>query len=299
MADGPLAEDPNVRRRKLGAELRRRREEADLRQRAAADQLDWSLSKLIRIETGAHSVSVSDLKAMLDAYKVTDAQQVGALVAAARGSRGQAWWNNYRDIVSPQFARYLGHEGAANGFRIFHPFLVPGLLHTREYATALLGVFPGVGKAQRLVNMRMERQQRVLSQAGLNFTFIMGEEALYRWVGGPRVMRHQLEHLLNIGDNEHAAVKIIPFTVGAYPGLLGPFIMLALQENDENIVFLESAGGDQLIRDDPDKISEYAEYFEMLIEMSLPSDEATNLLRENIDKLSHAEKMAIDSTLGR
>jgi transcriptional regulator with XRE-family HTH domain len=292
MTEEALAEDPSVQRRKLGIELRRSREAASLNQREAADKLEWSLSKLTRIEDGKHRVSVSDLKSMIEAYKITDQRRVAALTVAARGSRGQAWWSDYRDVVSPNYARYLGHEGMARSFQIFHPFLVPGLLQTVQYATELLKALPRQDVARRLVDLRMERKERLFAQPGLSFTFIIGEEALYRWIGGPKVMRHQLEHLDVMSTRENVKIRIVPFRAGTYPGLLGSFIMLRLLDNDEMVIFQESPNGDQLVRDDPENPSEYIKYFETALEISLGEKPSQAVLLERIDRLRHAEQSA-------
>jgi transcriptional regulator with XRE-family HTH domain len=296
MAEQPLAGDPNARRRWLGLEVRRRREALNLKQREAADELEWSLSKLIRIETGAHGVSVSDLKSMIEVYKISDQDQIDALMAAARASRGQAWWSRYREAVSPPFARYLGHEASAEGFRIFHPFLVPGLLQTEEYATELLKVIPDRNAARLLVDLKMERQERLFSQPGLSFTFIMGEEALYRRIGGRPVMQRQLVQLASAADRGNTDVRIVPFDVGAYPGLIGPLILLRLAESGEDVSYVESVGGDQLIRDDPETISRQTEYFETMVDISLSKEQGDALLRERIERLRRAEDQDADSS---
>jgi transcriptional regulator with XRE-family HTH domain len=285
-------QDPNVQRRKLRIALRRQREAADLTQRQAADGLDWSLSKLIRIEAGAQGVSVTDLKAMLALYGVTDSDTVASLVLAARGSRGQPWWHEYRDIVSPQFAQYLGHEGIASSFRIFSPLLVPGLLHTEEYAAALHGAFPDPGRARRIVEFRMERQERLLSNPDLGFEFILDEEALHRWIGGPAVMRRQLQHLLEVAESSKASLQILPFSAGAHPGLGGPFVLLHNDDAGEDMVFLESISGDQLIRDDPESIALYGSYFAQISQLSLAPKQGNDLLQELIDRLHHANETA-------
>jgi hypothetical protein len=291
MAEQPLANDPNVQRRKLGLELERCREALKLTQQEAAHDLEWSLSKLIRTEKGEHAVSVSDLKSMIDAYKITDERQVVALMAAARGSRGHAWWWNYRDIVSPAFARYLGHEGMAESFHIFHPFVVPGLLQTEEYATALVKMLPIEDSVRRrLVELKMARQERVFAQPGLSFTFIVGEEALYRQIGGRRVMRDQLEYLASVGSRKNVTFGIVPFGAGSYPGLLGQFILLTLTENSERILFQEDVSGDQIVRGDTNTISKYIKYSENMTDISLRDLPAEKLLREQIDRLRHAEQ---------
>jgi transcriptional regulator with XRE-family HTH domain len=289
MTQQPLADDPSVQRRRLGTELRRRREALNLKQREAAAELEWSLSKLIRIEAGAHGVSVSDLKSMIDFYKISDTHQVEALMSAARASRGQAWWSRYRDAVQPPYARYLGHEGSAESFRVFHPFLVPGLLQTEEYATELLKVLPDRHAARLLVELKMDRQERLFAQPGLSFTFIMGEEALYRWIGGRQVMQRQLAHLAEVAGRANLELRIVPFDAGAYRGLYGPLVLLRLVESGEDVSYVENVGGDQIIRDDPETISRHEEYFETMIDISLSQERGDTLLRERIERLRRAD----------
>jgi transcriptional regulator with XRE-family HTH domain len=290
MTEQALADDPDAQRRRLGTELRRHREALNLRQREAAEELEWSLSKLIRIETGAHGVSVSDLKSMIDVYRISDQRQVAILMAAARAGRGKAWWSRYRNVVQPPFARYLGHESSTEGFRIFHPFLVPGLLQTGEYAAELVKVLPDHITARLLVELKMERQKRLFAQPGLSFLFIMGEEALYRWIGGRPAMERQLAHLADVVRRENVELRILPFAAGAYPGLLGPFIMLRQIDSGEQVTYLENVGGDQLIRDDPETISRYTEYFETMIDISLSQERSATLLQERIEWLRHPDR---------
>lgn len=282
--------DPSLQRRMLARNLRKGRGAAGLTQREAADRLEWSLSKLIRIESGAQGISVTDLKATLELYGLTDPDQVAMLAEAARGSRGQPWWTAYRDIVSPQFATYLGYEGKATSFRIFNPFLIPGLLHTEEYARALPGDYGEPERDRRIVDLRTERQERVFTRPGTELAFFIGEEALYRWIGGARVMRRQLEHLLEASERSSVSVGIVPFRAGSYPGLRGPMVLVGLEETDEQVLFLESVSGDQLLRDEPEKISEYAEYFERMATLVLPAEEGNALLRGQIELLRQVDQ---------
>ena len=185
-------DETSSQRRKLMAELRRVRNTAGLTQRAAAERLSWSQSKLIRIENGAVGVSVTDLQAMLQLYGVTDAATIEDLSDAALHSRGTSWWSGFRDVVSPQFATYLRQEGSASSIGAFHPHLIPGLLHTEEYAAGLLEPHTTGEKAHRIVQMRQQRQQSLLGREdALEAVFMFGEEALYRWIGGPAVMQRQ------------------------------------------------------------------------------------------------------------
>ena len=279
-------DDPSRQRRRLRVELRRARDAAGLTQRQAAERLEWSLSKLIRIEAGTVGVSVTDLRAILQLYGVTDQTLTGNLTEAARGSKGQSWWSQYRDIVTPQFAQYLGHEGAASSIRVFHPFLIPGLLHTAEYAFELSRVHSEPEQARRSVELRMERQKNLLGQdEPLDVAFVLDQEALYRRIGGPAVMGRQLRRLLEASSQPGISVQIVPFSAGAHAGLLGSFVLLSLEDSAEDLLFAEGPGGDLVSRDDREKIARFVEYFEAVRGMALPGDQAQALIGRLISEL--------------
>src|SRR5580704_7099732 len=124
---------PVVQRRRLRTELRRARLDAGLTQEQVATAMDWSLSKLIRIENGTVGISMNDLKAILAHYKITDDRRSAELIALSRGARERSWWNSYRD-VAPRLIQLIEYEAAAFIARNFQPLIVPGLLQTEEYA---------------------------------------------------------------------------------------------------------------------------------------------------------------------
>src|SRR6266545_1876159 len=129
-------EGQTVRRRRLRSELRRVRETASLTQDQVATAMDWSLSKVIRIENGAVGISTNDLKALLDLYGVTERRRVDDLVGLAQSARqrARAWWSAYRSVISPQYLTYLGYEAEASAIRQFHAAVVPALSQTEAYA---------------------------------------------------------------------------------------------------------------------------------------------------------------------
>src|ERR1700733_8626614 len=105
--------DPSVYRRRLRNILRRTREARGITQATAASAMEWSVSKLIRIETGTVTISVNDLRALLAHYKINDAERVNELIGMAKNSRKHSWLGNYKGIASEVFLTFLGHEDAA------------------------------------------------------------------------------------------------------------------------------------------------------------------------------------------
>ena len=117
--------DPTVHRRRLRSELRKAREAAGMTQRDVAAAMDWSQSKLIRIETGAVSISTNDLRALLRHYGLEHAR-IENLVEVARASRDQPRWSVYKDVAEPEYIAFLGYESSASIIRNFEPLLIPG-----------------------------------------------------------------------------------------------------------------------------------------------------------------------------
>ncbi|MES5818502.1 helix-turn-helix transcriptional regulator [Streptomyces sp. RG80] len=271
--------DPSLNRRKLRIALRQARERAGLTQREAAEQVEWSQSKLIRVETGTVSVSVSDLRALATLYRITDPVEVQELEQAARGSKGASWWSKYHDVVTPQFAQYLGYESAASSLHTYHPIVVPGHLQTRGYAKSLLAP-RGLSseRAERVVGLRMERQERMFDGSGKPVTtFILDEAAVRRQIGGREVLDEQLEQLLSFGARDGITIRILPFEAGAHYSTLGSFVLLGFPDDDD-LLYLEHAAGSMTGGEDLELLARYQECFHTITEMALGETESRDLI---------------------
>ncbi|NNN32059.1 helix-turn-helix domain-containing protein [Streptomyces sp. S3(2020)] len=271
--------DPSLNRRKLRLALRQARERAGLTQREAAEQVEWSQSKLIRVETGTVSVSVSDLRALVTLYHITDPGEVDELEQAARGSKGASWWSKYHDVVTPQFAQYLGYESAAVSLHTYHPIVVPGHLQTRSYAEALLaprGLAPE--RAERVVDLRMERQERMFDASGGPVTtFVLDEAAVRRQIGGKEVLDGQLDQLLDFGTRDGITLRVLPFEAGAHYSTLGSFVLLSFPDDDD-LLYLEHAAGSMTGGEDLELLARYQECFHTIAELALGDAESRDLI---------------------
>src|SRR5256885_14277645 len=123
----PPGETPDVEHRRLRGQLRHARQEANLTQREVAEALEWSTSKLTRIEGGSVGISITDLKALLLHYGITGADQVGRFVEMARSSKRTAWWQSYRPRLRKEFLEFIGLEASAIRVRQYQELLVPGM----------------------------------------------------------------------------------------------------------------------------------------------------------------------------
>lgn len=281
---------PVVQRRRLRAELRRARLEASLTQDQVASAMDWSLSKLIRIENGTVNISTNDLKAILAHYRITDEERTAEFLALSRGARERSWWSGYRDVASPRLLQMIEYEAASIITRNFQPLLVPGLLQTEAYARNVyqrLNPQESASRLESLVEIRMRRQELLSrSDAPLLF-FIIDQAVVQRVVGGNTAMRHQLSQMIELAAMPNLTIEVVPFEAGAHPGLLGSFMIYEfLDTADDDALWLEGPTGDLVSRDNPEEILSFREKFEQLRQISLGPEASVNLLGERIKELS-------------
>jgi transcriptional regulator with XRE-family HTH domain len=284
------APSPVVQRRRLRTELRRARLDAGLTQEQVATAMDWSLSKLIRIENGSVGISTNDLRAILQHYKITSEERVADLLALSRAARERSWWSNYSDAVPPRLLQLIEYETAAFITRNFQPLLIPGMLQTEEYArVSLRELDPQVtaSRVEALVEVRMKRQdllERV--DAPLQF-FIMDEAVVRRMVGGKDLMRRQLQRLIDVSSMTNVTIEIVSFDAGLLPGLQGQFLIYEFSDAaDDDVLYREDGRGALLSRDDQDEVLIYREQFEQMRGGSLGPEGSVDFLRSLVAELS-------------
>lgn len=284
----PAASAPSIERRRLRAILRRERDTVGMTQDQVAAAMEWSLSKVVRIESGAVSITTNDLKALLDLYRVDDKD---ALLDLARAARKPPWWSGYRDQLTSAFVYFVGLESNAARMQHFHPSLVPGILQTEAYAREVLkqyAVSPLVpeGLDQR-VEVRMRRLDEFLKQTPPpSMEVILDEAVVRRLVGGPAVMKDQLEHLLRLGSRIKLTIQVLPFSRGAHPGNSSIIIMDFDDEDVTPVVYLEGVFHDEMVKEKPEVLETYREVFARLRSLALSPDESAELIRRVASELT-------------
>ncbi|MFF8943673.1 helix-turn-helix domain-containing protein [Streptomyces sp. NPDC014864] len=237
---------PAVRRRKLGAELRALRTGAGLTSGEAARLVGWHQSKVSRIETGASGVKPADVRLLLDAYAVADAQLRELLIVLAGSEDGGGrhhWWHAYRGVLPPTYRDFISLESQASGMRTLETSVVPGLLQTPEYARAVTrAAVEGLDdeRLDALVEVRLARQDVLRARPPLELTAVLDEAVLRREVGGPEVMTRQLHRLVEAARLPQVRLQVLPFGAGAHVGITGPFVIFSfLSTSDLDVVVLD------------------------------------------------------------
>jgi transcriptional regulator with XRE-family HTH domain len=275
------AQDPAVQRRRLRVILRNARVAANMTQKQVASELYWSTSKLMRIENGTVGVAITDLRALLSLYGITDISRVEQLVEVARIAKYQHW-TTYREVLSPEFIAYLGYESAAAVIKSFQQVLLPGLLQTEDYARAVLHVVAGGNERllQRLLEARLARQRLLLDRVDPpEMVFILDEAALRRRVGSWEIMAAQLEHLIRLSGQPRLHLRVLGFDCGVHLGMLGPFVVLEFADpEDDDVLFLEGWNTDVVVRDWRGRIRQYKDRFAHLEAMAVPESEFCGIM---------------------
>jgi transcriptional regulator with XRE-family HTH domain len=287
----PIQEDPVVARRFLCGSLRTAREARGLTQLQAAKHLEWSHSKLVRIENGVVGLSVTDLRALLRLYEVSDGDTIAKLEQAARIAKQPAWYRKYSTVVDAGFEAYLGYESAASMIMVFQTLTIPGLLQTGDYARAILEA-DNASHAEERLELRMERQSLLMQPNGPILQCVVDEAALRRQVGGASVMYDQLISLKEATKRSALSIEIVPFSAGAHASMVGSFTVLHSEHWDEDVLFREGTLQTVTDRQDHDLIAGYKVRFDLLRGMSLGEEQSGLLLDAIITELrntAHAE----------
>ncbi|WP_060906891.1 helix-turn-helix domain-containing protein [Streptomyces scabiei] len=273
--------NPTVRRRRLGQELRRLRELKGMTAEEVAERLLVSQSKISRLENGRRSISQRDVRDLCGVYEVEDQRVVDSLMQMAKDSRQQGWWHAFGDVP---YSVYIGLETDTASLRVYDPQVVPGLLQTRPYAEALIaGALPETTAAdiEKRVQVRLRRQERISApESPLRLWTVLDESALRRVVGNRSLMREQLEHLVEQSQLPHVTVQVIPFDMGAHPGLNGQYAILEFPDaSDSSVVYIEGVTSD-LYLEKPADVQKYSVMYEHLRAQALNVEQSRQLIGE-------------------
>ncbi len=274
-------QSPTVRRRRLGHELRRLREQAGFTLEDVAGRLEWSGSKVSRIETAKVKVRPRDVTDLLDLYGVPDDQHRAKLLTLTREALQQGWWLQYDDALGTGADIWIGMEAETVAFRIFTVQLASGLLQTPDYARAVLRAMwtsETVDQVERRVQVRMMRQELLTQENPAQLWSVMDEGVLHRPIGGREVMRGQLRRLMELGELPNVTLQVLPFSAGAHAGLDGPFNILELPAPDPEVVFIEHPFSSVFI-ERHEEVRHYTRTFDRLRATAMSPDDSLNYIK--------------------
>ncbi|MGA4798505.1 helix-turn-helix domain-containing protein [Streptomyces lavendulocolor] len=286
---GAVENNPTALKLILGGKLRELRVNAGLDPADVDLRLGFSRSKTSRIELGRHGCKPADAAALLRLYGVDDEELLTEFQRLVAQSRRPDWWRSFSDVLSDFFTPLVALEGAAAIIRTYEPFYVPGLLQTPAYARAVIESGPArllPHEIRRRVDLRQERQRQLDQPDAPRLWAVIDESVLMRTVGGPRVMREQLEHLANMMLRPHVTVQVAPLDVTASVGVGTGVTYLRFALGDlKDAVYIEHLT-DSTFSQKPQTVEQYRDMLDRLGACALTPKESLVLLEERIARYS-------------
>lgn len=266
--------NPTLRRRELGVLLRSMRIERELTVDEVAERAMFSTTKLSRLETGRVGASPRDIRDLCIVYGITSAAERERLMTLAREGKQRAWWQQYG---LPE-ATYLGLETEADSISDYDTDIISGLLQVEGYIRALhqgnTSPPPDEHAVEQRTEARLRRQALLTRQDAPQFHYIMDESTLHRPIGGHIVMRAQMARIVEIAHLPNVTIQIIPFSVGAHPGLASNFVILEFGKPTMNdVVYVEGLIGNIYLESAAD-LMRYRQAFSRLQSIALNPEES-------------------------
>jgi Domain of unknown function (DUF5753)/Helix-turn-helix domain len=272
-----------VRRRVLGRELRRLRERAGHTLETAAPLLEFSVSKLNRIEVGLQTTDVHSVRSMLDLYQ--ESERWEELLDLTREARARGWWRAY-GVGNNTFVDF--EVEAVHEFDYTVDF-VPGLLQTPDYSRAMFVDSAVRRTADQLADdiaVRTIRQRRLTStEDPITLDALVNEDVLYRPVGGFDVLRKQLHRLLEAAELESVQLQVLPRSIGAHVAMGSGVIILNFGDLGEpDLAYIDHALGSLLLQKDRD-VERARLSFDRLRSAALSPEQSLELIRRTADQI--------------
>jgi transcriptional regulator with XRE-family HTH domain len=239
---------PTVRRRRLAAELRAIRESSGRSADRVAAALKWSPSKVSRYELARTGLKPHEVEKLLDFYGISGSRRAHLLQLASDATQ-KGWWEDFADELSTDYQQYIGLEHEASSIAIWHVEVVPGLLQAEAYARHIIANYGLIepiapGLIERLVRVRMQRQQVLTREPQVELEVVLDESILRRRIGDEQVMYHQLRHLSELADRPNVTIRILP--LGAQHTVLGPAFVIFHFVSDAGGILPDVVASEQL-----------------------------------------------------
>ncbi|MFF1392692.1 helix-turn-helix domain-containing protein [Streptomyces sp. NPDC058287] len=274
---------PTVGQVVLGRRLRELRESAGLNRDEAARALRVTGATIRRMETAEVALKIPYVQMLLELYGVPE-PEAEAFVGLAEEANLPGWWQRFHDILPDWFSLYVSLESAAGLIRSYEPHFVPGLLQTEEYARAVLDAGT-VGRTQpgdleRHVTLRMARQALLTREDAPHLWVVMDETVLRRPPGGPKVLRNQLDRLIEAAELPQVTLQIAEFAAGPHPGTFGPFTLFRFPVRElPDMVFSEYVTG-ALYLDGRAEVGTHLEVLDHIAAQAASAERTVELLRK-------------------
>ncbi|MGI5995545.1 MAG: helix-turn-helix domain-containing protein [Saccharomonospora viridis] len=278
----PIA-TPRVRA--LSAALKQIRTDKGVGQRELARMLGIQHANISFWESGKRIPDVTDVAAILAKLDVTGPERE-RILDLARHATEPNWLTAGVPGMSPGLAGVLDCERTASTITDWSPLVLPGLLHTSDYARALLSAGLPANEAEPRVMMRMARRDVLIRSQPANMIALIHERALDEVMGSPTVQVDQLRHVLTMAERPNVTIQVVQSGQGWHPGMAGPFILFDFP-GSPSIVHIEHHRSSAFLYDEAD-VQDYKAAAEAIRSVAMSPEESLELIAGTITKLESA-----------
>ncbi len=276
-----------ARRIVLGTQLRRLREAAGISRSDAGYVIRASDSKVSRLELGRGAVKERGVADRLTKYGISDPEEREQFLAMVRRANEPGWWRRFTDVIPSWFQEFVGLEESAARIHTYELQFVPGLLQTEAYVRAVLTRGrPDYAPpdTEKRIKLRMQRQRLITGPNPPRYWAVVDESVLHRPIGGRRVLREQLEFLLEQTKQPHITIQIVPTQLSGYAAE-GPFQLLRFAEPElPDVVYIEHLGGAVML-DGIEEIEIFSRALDRLTVDAETPDRSRQILAKKIAEL--------------
>ncbi|MBV9450923.1 MAG: helix-turn-helix domain-containing protein [Streptosporangiaceae bacterium] len=272
----------------LARQLQALREKAGMSYEQAAEAIyssPWTIRRMERAEGGLKPLTV---KSLLMAYGITDVREIDAFLYLARDASKPGWWHSYDDVLPSWFRTAVGLEESASLIRAYEPQVVPGLLQTEGYIRALIAASSPAAPDdfnERSVALRLVRQQLLQRPDPPRYWAALDETVLRRPIGGPEVMREQIEYLIAAAQRPKLTIQIIPYAAGWHPALYGMFNIFRFPDAElPDIVYSEALTGACYLSK-PEESARYTQALDRMCVQAATPEESLTILRDTLKEI--------------
>jgi transcriptional regulator with XRE-family HTH domain len=277
-------DSPAVARRRLRIALRRAREAIGFTQAYVAEELEWSISKINRIESGDVTVSSTDLRALLMLLGVTDAAEVRELTEEGRVARRRMWQDepSFREHLTPAMRQMLQFETEAKVIRCFQPTLIPGILQTRDYADAIMNLWgdyiPAAALQVRFEARARRRAQVLERKSPPDYRVILDESVIQRVIGTRAIMADQLRFVIQLAASVETEIRVLPMAEGGPLSMLGAFTLFDVAGDENAVMYTEGPYEDDIV-EDSNILQRHRDLYERMWDRSLSEVASMDLVK--------------------
>ena len=278
----------SLRSQWLGEKLRAARERAGYKLRDAGEYLQMDHTTLGRFERGTHKIRRSYVKDLVDFYGISDPRERDMLIQLCEDAWRKDWWDGDSSGLDMGFIDFAWLEARAKHIRSFEPMVIHGLLQTPDYAQALQDIENRKHHTRRstirTADVRMTRQRILHGDNPTKLSVVFGEPAVMHPVGGPKVLRAQLEHLLALVQNKNIEIRIFPSNAREVPGHFGQFTYFTMPDPYPEIAYVENLAGRTFIEDES-KVERFHQTYDELRQLSLNPRQTVDLIQQATKEL--------------